>query len=296
MRPGRVRALVSMTAAVAAFAGMDALLKLLVGSYPPMQVAALRGATALPFLLLPLALTGRLHLLRPHRLSMHLLRGALWVLVLGGFVFAMQSLSLANAYAVFLSAPLIMTALAVPILKERAAAHSWVAIGFGLLGVVIILRPDRCLVSIGLLAALASAFGYALSCLAVRVLTRTDSTASVVVWAIAVMTLLSGLIALPHLVPLQPRHLPWLAALGVLAAIGSYLVTDAFRHAPAAVVAPLEYTSLLWGVLIDRLVWHVLPAPRVLLGGCIVIAGGLYLIWQERRGVVAAQPSLEVAG
>lgn len=291
-----MRALVSMTAAVAAFAGIDALLKLLVGSYPPMQVAALRGATALPFLLLPLALTGRLHLLRPHRLSMHLLRGALWVLVLGGFVYAMQSLSLANAYAVFLSAPLIMTALAVPILKERAAPHSWVAIGVGLLGVVIILRPDRGLVSIGLLAALASAVGYALSCLAVRVLTRTDSTASVVVWAIAVMTLLAGLVALPHWVPLQPRHLPWLAALGVLAAIGSYLVTDAFRHAPAAVVAPLEYTSLLWGVLIDRLVWHVLPAPRVLLGGGIIIAGGLYLIWQERRGVVAAQPSLEVAG
>ena len=296
MRQGRVRALTSMTGAVAAFAGMDALLKLLVGTYPPFQVATLRGASALPFLLLPLVLTGQLRLLKPHRLSMHLLRGALWVLVLGGFVYAMQTLSLANAYAVFLSAPLIMTALAVPILKERAAPHSWVAIGFGLLGVVIILRPDRGLVSVGLLASLAAAFGYALSCLAVRVLTRTDSTASVVVWAIGFMTLLSFLIALPHWVPLQPRHLPWLAALGVLAAIGSYLVTDAFRHAPAAVVAPLEYTSLLWGILIDRLVWHVLPTPQVLLGGGIIIAGGLYLIWQERASVAAAQPSLEVAG
>ncbi|MBV9345546.1 MAG: DMT family transporter [Gammaproteobacteria bacterium] len=291
-----MRALVAMALAVAAFAGMDALLKLLAVTYPPMQVATLRGASALPFLLLPLWLTGRWQLLRPQRLSMHLLRGALWAVVLGCFVFAVRTLSLANAYAVFLSAPLLMTALAVPILKERAARHSWVAIGVGLVGVLIILRPNAGIVSVGLLAAFGAAVGYALSCLAVRVLTRTDSTASVVVWAIAVMTLLAGVSALPHWVPLESRHLPWLVGLGMLAAVGSYLVTDAFRHAPAAVVAPLEYTSLLWGMLIDRLVWHVLPAPRMLLGAGIVIASGLYLIWHERRASLApAQPSLEVA-
>jgi len=68
----------------------------------------------------------------------------------------------------------------------------------------------------------------------------------------------------------------------VLAAIGQYLLTEAFRSAPPAVVAPFEYTALLWGIAIDRVVWHVLPSARVCCGGGIVIASGLYLIWHER--------------
>jgi drug/metabolite transporter (DMT)-like permease len=71
-------------------------------------------------------------------------------------------------------------------------------------------------------------------------------------------------------------------ALGALAATGQYLLTEAFRSAPPSIVTPFEYTALLWGVGIDRLVWHVLPSARVCLGGGVVIASGLYLIWHER--------------
>lgn len=283
MRPGRFRAIVSMIAAVAVFSGMDALLKLLSGTYPPMQVAVLRGVAALPFLLLPILLSGRWHLLIPRRFPMHLARGALQVVVLGGFIYAVRSLSLANAYAVFLSAPLIMTALSVPLLKERTDRRGWLAIAVGLGGVLIMLRPSVSgLISLGSLAALIAAIAYAVSGIMVRVLSRTDTTASVVVWTVSLMTLIASLIALPGWVPLQPRHYQWLILLGGLAAIGSYLLTEAFRSAPAALVAPLEYTALLWGIIIDRLVWHVLPSLRVCIGGAIVIASGLYLIWRER--------------
>jgi drug/metabolite transporter (DMT)-like permease len=286
MRHGRLRAIISMLAAVAAFSGMDALLKFFSATYPPMEVAVLRGAAALPFLLVPVLLFGRWQDLKPQRFGMHLARGALAVLVLGTFIYAVRALSLANAYAVFLSAPLIMTALSVPILKERTDRAGWLAISLGLLGVVIMLRPSASgLVSLGSLAALISAIAYAVSGIMVRVLTRTDTTASVVVWTVSLMTVLSLLIAAPHWVALEPRHYRWLILLGGLAAIGSYLLTAAFRAAPAAVVAPLEYTALLWGITIDRLVWHVLPSARVLSGGVVVIASGLYLIWRERAHV-----------
>src|SRR6266513_756569 len=99
-----------MIAAVAVFSGMDALLKLLSAHYPPMEVTVLRGAASLPFMLLPLLVTGRWRELRMRRFPMHLLRGLLGVVSLGGFVYAVRVLSLANAYAVFLSAPLIVTA------------------------------------------------------------------------------------------------------------------------------------------------------------------------------------------
>jgi drug/metabolite transporter (DMT)-like permease len=289
---GRLRAIASMIVAVAAFSGMDALLKLLAGSYPPMEVAVLRGAASLPFLVLPIALRGRWHLLKPRRFPMHLLRGALQVLVLGCFIYAVRALTLANAYAVFLSAPLIMTALSVPILKERTDARGWIAILAGLTVVIVMLRPNVAgFVSLGSLAALIAAVGYAVSAITVRILTRTDTTASVVVWTISLMTLISAAIALPHWVGLQPQHYRWLILLGVLAAIGSYFLTEAFRSAPAAVVAPLEYTALLWGIIIDRLVWHVLPSARVCAGGAIVIASGLYLVWRERKQARLLRPA-----
>jgi drug/metabolite transporter (DMT)-like permease len=96
------------------------------------------------------------------------------------------------------------------------------------------------------------------------------------------MSVFATLIAAPDWVPLERAHWPWLLALGLLAAIGQYLLTEAFRSGPLALVAPFEYTSLLWGILIDWVVWHVLPSARVCLGGSVVIASGLYLLWHAR--------------
>jgi drug/metabolite transporter (DMT)-like permease len=141
VRQARLRAIAYMLAAVAVFSCMDALLKLLSAWYPPLQVAVLRGAASLPFTLLPLVFSGRLGELRPRRWPMHLLRGVLTAVLLGSFIYAVRELSLANAYAVFLSAPLIVAALSVPLLGERGNARTWVAILAGLAGVIIMLRP-----------------------------------------------------------------------------------------------------------------------------------------------------------
>lgn len=293
MREGRLRAITCMIAAVAAFSLMDALLKLLSAHYPAMQVAMLRGAASMPFMLLPWLIAGRWHELKPRRFPMHLLRGMLSVLILGGFIYAVRVLSLANAYAVFLVAPLLVTALSVPLLGERADARHWGAILAGLAGVLTMLRPSASgLVTLGALAALVSAVAYALSAITVRVLTRTDTTASVIVWTVGLMTVFTAAVAVPVWVPLEPNHWPWLVALGVLAAIGQYLLTEAFRSAPPSLVAPFEYSALLWGFGLDRVVWHVLPSLRVCLGGGLVIASGLYVIWRERkraRGVLTQQ-------
>jgi drug/metabolite transporter (DMT)-like permease len=106
-----LKAILFMLTAVAAFSGMDALLKLLSEHYPPMEVVTLRGASSIPFMLLPLLAMGRLDALKPVRIGMHLLRGVLMLLVLAAFVYAVRALSLADAYAIFLAAPLIVTAL-----------------------------------------------------------------------------------------------------------------------------------------------------------------------------------------
>jgi drug/metabolite transporter (DMT)-like permease len=282
-RSGRLRAIALMLMAVAAFAGMDAMLKVFSEHYPPMEIAFWRGLASLPFMALPALIRGRYRDLLPHRFGMHLLRGILMVVMLGGFIYGVRALSLASTYSIFLAEPLIVTALAVPLLGDRVGWRNWVAISIGLVGVVVILRPSASgLVNLGAVAAFISATAYALSVIALRVITRTDTTTSVVVWTVGLMTLITGLLAVPDWMPLAREHWKWLAALGVFGAIGQHLLTEAFRSAPPSIVAPFEYTALLWGIAIDRVVWGVLPATRVYVGGSIVIASGLYLIWQER--------------
>jgi drug/metabolite transporter (DMT)-like permease len=278
-----------MLLAVAAFSGMDFTLKLFAAHYPPMEIAFLRGLASLPFMVLPALLRGRYRDLRPTRFGMHLLRGVLMVIMLWGFIYAVRTLSLANAYSIYLAEPLIVTALAVPLLGDRVSWRNWAAVCVGMLGVIVILRPSTSgLASLGSLAALVSATAYALSVIALRVITRTDTTTSVIVWTVGLMTLMTGLMAVPQWKPLAHEHWVWLVGLGVFGALGQHLLTDAFRSAPPSVVAPFEYTALIWGILIDWVVWSVLPLPRVYLGGGIVIASGLYLIWSEhsQRGAL----------
>ena len=273
-----------MLIAVGAFASMDTLLKLLSTHYPTMQVSAMRGAASLPFLVLPALFTGTIRELKPVRWTWHVMRGVLQVVILGAFIYAVRLLSLADTYAIFLSAPLIVTALSVPLLKEHVGWRSWVAIGVGLCGVIAMLRPSGSnLMTLGALAALGAAVGYAFSALSLRILTRTEETVSVVLWPIVVMTVITSIIAAPHWVGIRLEHWAWVAAMGAVGALGTRMLTEAFRAAPASVVAPFEYTALLWGVAIDFLVWSKLPSLRVCLGGALVMSCGIYLIWHERQ-------------
>ena len=291
-RSARLRAITLMLMAVAAFAAMDALLKYFATRYPAMEIACLRGLASLPFMALPAVMRGQYRDLLPGRLGMHLLRGALMVVMLAGFLYAVRTLSLASAYSIFLAEPLIVTALSGPLLGERVGWRNWVAIGIGLAGVVVILRPSASsFITVGALAALVAAIAYALSVMALRVIAHTDSTTAVVMWTVGLMTVMTGIIAVPGWVAVEPQHFKWLIALGVCGAIGQLLLTEAFRSAPPAVVAPFEYTALLWGILIDWTVWGVLPASRVYVGGGIVMASGLYLIWHEHSQQLAFDKS-----
>ncbi len=278
------RGILAMLLAVALFAVMDAQLKLLAGHYGPMQVSFLRGATSLPFVLLPVLLRGRLARLKPVNVRLHLLRGALSVLMLGSFVFAVRESSLATTYSIFMCAPLLVAALSVPVLGERVARAQWLAIGAGLSGVLLMIAPrGGQWVSLGALLALVAAVTYALAVVSLRRLARTDTTESMVFWFTALLSVGAGLLSIPGWVPLAASHWPLLVGVGLTGALGQHFITEAFRHAPAAVVAPFEYTALLWGVLLDLVVWHVLPGAVTLLGGGIVIGAGLYLLRREAR-------------
>ena len=286
-----MRGIVAMLVAIAFFAVMDAQLKLLAGHYGPMQVAFLRGVTSLPFVLLPVLLRGRLARLRPVNVRLHLMRGLLSVVMLGSFIFAVRESSLATTYSIFMCAPLVVAALSAPMLGERVAGAQWGAIAAGLAGVLLMIAPRGGgeWVSLGALAAVVAVATYSLSVVTLRLLSRTDTTESMVFWFSVLLSVGAGLLAIPAWVPLNLDHWPLFVGVGVTGVLGQHFITEAFRHAPAAVVVPFEYTALLWGVALDFVIWRVLPGAVTLAGGTIVIGAGLYLLARERRQVPPAR-------
>jgi drug/metabolite transporter (DMT)-like permease len=288
---GHLRGVLCMLIAVAAFCFMDASMKLLAPHYPPMQVAAMRGLTSLPLVLAWALVDGGPKQLIRVRWSLHLVRGVLSVIMLVAFVYGINRLPLAEAYSLFFVAPLLITALAGPILGERVGWRRWAAIAIGLSGTVIVLRPTGAgMLSLGGLAIIVSAAGYALSAIIVRVLGRTDTTQSMVVWMLAMLSAFSLALAWHEWVPVDAAHWKPIAVLAFAGAIGQWGITEAFRRAPASLIAPLEYTALLWGLLADWFLWSTLPDRTVLVGAAVIVACGLYLLRAERVHVEAEHP------
>ncbi len=280
-----------MLAAVALFSLMDAGLKLLAAHYPPFQVAALRGASSLPLVLAWVAGTTGLAPLFRVRWSLHLLRGVLGITMMAAFVYALRTLPLSTTYSIFFVAPLLITAMSVPLLGERVGPRRWTAIAVGLVGVLVVLRPTgEGLRSLAALAVLLAASMYAVSAITVRVLARTDSTQSMMVWLLAMMALGAGALAIPDWVAIRVSDAWVILGVGVAGAFGQYAITEAFRRGEASLIAPLEYTALVWGVGLDATLWGVLPDRITWLGAAIIVASGLYLLRRERVHAEAEHP------
>jgi drug/metabolite transporter (DMT)-like permease len=288
MPTNNLRGILCMLAAVATFAVMDLSMKRLAETYPAMQVTFIRGAASLPFILIVTAWFGRWNDLRPNRWGLHLLRGALQVFTLYFFIYAVSRLSLANAYTIFMSAPLLVTALSVPFFGERVGWPRWMAIIVGMIGVIIVVRPSSegvelgSMAILGGLAAVASAAAYALGVLLIRVLSPTETSAATMFWALSLTAAFAGLLSIAGWVPVHWDHWWWIAIIGLSGALGQHFLTEAFRLAAPPVIAPLEYTALAWGMFFDWLLWMTVPSSRMLIGAAVIVASGLYLIYRER--------------
>ena len=274
----------SMLMGVAAFSFMDASLKLLTAHYPSAQVAALRGLAALPVVFMWALYAGGAGQLTRIRWPLHLIRGVLSVFMMITFTFALKELSLAKAYALFFVAPLLIAVFSIFMLGERVQRTQWVAIAIGFAGVLIVLRPGA--VGFGLLGTLAvlgTALCYALSSVLVKIIGRTDSTQSMIFWMTCMLAIGATLIALPGWQPILRQHYLLIGGVAITGAIGQWGITEAFKRAPAASVAPLEYSGLAWVILIDLFVWSVVPEWQTLAGAAVIIGSGLYLLRFESR-------------
>jgi drug/metabolite transporter (DMT)-like permease len=269
-------------AAVTLYAVIDALAKVMVQDMDVLQIIWSRFAFALP--LLPLFVGSRwTELWRTDRPGLQVARGLIPVIAGIAIVLALKVMPLADATALMFVSPLMLTALAVPLLKERVGLHRWTAVVVGFLGVLVIVRPGGETMQWAALLPLVTAFLYALYQIATRVLSRSTPAPTTFAYMVAVGTVASSL-ALPF-VWRTPDAMGWamMAASGLLHGLAHYLVTRAFALAPAAVLAPYNYAQLVGASLIGYAAFGHLPDGWTIGGAVIIVAAGLYVAYRERR-------------
>jgi drug/metabolite transporter (DMT)-like permease len=285
------RGIAAMLIAAAFFSVMDTGLKLLAPHYPSVQVAALRSLASLPLVLVYVGWRTGFRGMFDVRWGLHLLRGALGIGILALFAIGVRRLPLAEAYSLFFIAPMLITALSAVVLKERVERARWIAIVVGLAGVLVVLRPTGAVVvTLSGLAVLASAACYAATAIVLRLIGRTDSSESLVLWSIVSMSIGATAIAAPGWTPVRLEHGGILAGIAVSGFVAQIAITEAFREGEASAVAPFEYSALAWGITIDWLLWKVWPDRYMLLGAAIIVASGIYLVRREKVHPEAEHP------
>lgn len=281
------RAVAAAVAANAFFAVMDALVKVLTADYPVMQVVCVRAAVSLVIVLAILPWFGGWGALRMTRFPAHLLRVGYALIATACFFFAFRHLPLADVYVVGHSAPFFVTILAIFVLGERPGPRRWAAVAVGFVGVVIVLEPwsgsgGRSAADWAPWAAsVGAAFFYALSAVQIRALSGSASALGMVALFLAVATLVGGALSWSGWVPLAAEDLALVAVMGVMGVGGQVFMTLAYRLGPAGLVAPFEYTGLIWATGIGFMWFGDVPTLAVIVGGAVVIASGLYIFRRE---------------
>jgi drug/metabolite transporter (DMT)-like permease len=264
----------------------DAAAKWLVADYAPLQIVFLRNLFAVPIIAAIVLSGGGWQALRTRHLRVHALRGLLLVGGASTFFLSLRILPLAEATALFFAAPIFITALSVPLLGEHVGWRRWMAVIVGFAGVLIIVRPGAAAFQPASLLVLATASLYALAMISTRWIDRSEGVWTMMFYVVLFPMLFSGVAASLQWQPPALSHLPIFAAQAVFGAVGMTLISQSFRLAPAAVVAPFDYTALIWASLLGWLLWNEVPEVWTYAGAAVIIASGIYIVFREtmKRG------------
>lgn len=278
-----VQAIVLMLVAVFFMSTMDVVIKILVEDYSSLQVVFLRCLMSLPLFAGWILLSDRSQFKTAYPFG-HLFRGILGVVMLFAVGECFREMQLADAYTLFFAAPLLITLLSGPVLGEPAGAFRIFAAILGFGGVLIVLEPSTDgWISYGALMGLVGMVAYSFTSLLLRRLGSRDGTVTIAFWFVTIVGIIAGFLSIPQWKPVSMEHWKPLLVLGVSGAGGQLLLTAAFRRASVAVVAPLDYTHMIWAVVYGLAFWGYLPGMRVWIGAAVIIASGLFIFLRENR-------------
>ncbi|POF32239.1 DMT family transporter [Roseibium marinum] len=291
-----LKGLVAALVAFAIFSSHDAVIKSLGGSYPVFQIIFFSMLFAfVPMSMLMLA-DKAVDNFRPRHPWLVLLRSCLTIVSMSCGFYAFTALPLAEVYGLLFTMPLLITAFSVPLLGETVRAQRWAAVVVGLVGVLIVLRPGMVSMSLGHLAALTAACANSLATILIRKLGGQERSAVLILYPM-ILSMIAMSLTLPFVyVPVDLPDLGLMATIGFLSVIAQIFIIGAYRAAPAAVVAPLQYSQILWATLFGALFFAEIPDIYVAVGSSIIIASGIFVVWRESRENVSMQtPVLKTA-
>jgi drug/metabolite transporter (DMT)-like permease len=291
-----------MCAGVFVFTIQDLIIKDISGLYPVHEIVFVRSFVSLPVILAIAYVEHGIARLSTLRLKEHALRGSVMFLAYTTYYLGIAALPLATTVAISFSAPLFITALAVPILGERVGPVRWLAVVIGFIGVLIVMWDKIGTVEFAVVLPMFSALCYALAQIHARYIGATESAPTLAFYSTIVFLILSGLAGLftgtgaldhwthPSLAFLlrpwswpEPQHLALMLACGLIAGIGIYCLSQGYRLAQANEAALFEYTALPWAILWGYLFFSEIPFLTTYLGVALVILAGLSIAWRERR-------------
>ncbi len=291
-------------ASVAFFVGMQSCIKAS-GQLPAGQIVFFRSFFAIIPIVAYLAyrreLRTALHTARPLG---QIMRGLVGVSSMALGFFALTRLPLPEAVTLGYAQPLLVVVFSAVFLGEVIRVFRWTAVCVGLLGIAIISWPTLTLFRsggavgdqefIGVIAVLVSASISAVAVLLVRDLVRTEKAATIVLW-FSLTASCMALFSIPF--GWQAMNTPQVLLLilsGIFGGLGQILMTTAYRHAEASTVAPFEYTSMLLAIAIGYLAFGNIPTIYTLVGGSIVIAAGIFIVWREQKLGIERKAAIKI--
>ena len=292
------------------FALQDVIIKGFSDRYSVLQVVFVRGLVAIIPILIAIVVTTGWRGVIAYRPRLLILKGLLGFISYMGYYLALAAMPLAEVVAIVFMAPIIVTVLSAIVLKEDVGFRRWVAVCVGFMAVLIVVGPSGRIAHLATILALLSALTYACSTFITRFIGPDDRPWTITLYSMCAFLVGSGIasvfvLAFASTVVTQDASLqfllrPWVVPealdcllmvfLGLNAAAGFYCLINAYWVAPASVVAPFEYTYIIWAVLFGYLVWSEIPEPTTLIGVSLLIASSWYIFrWELKRR--AAEPA-----
>jgi len=271
-----------MVLAMAGFASMDAASKWMVRDYSVAQLMWVRYGFYCVFVAILVRKTGLLQTARTRRPWLQATRAFVAVVEAGAFVLAFRYLPLADAHALGSASPLIVVALAVPMLGERVDVRRALAVVVGFLGVLVVVRPGFAELSWPLLIPLGAAFLWALYQILLRLCARTDSSDTTLLWSAMIGLIASSFVGPLNWIPMTGTAWGFMVLISLLGAAAHLALTKAMQFAEAAAVQPYSYTLLVWATVLGAAIYGDIPDGWTFAGAGLIVGSGLYT-WHRDR-------------
>lgn len=272
-------------AAFAVFATHDAVIKFLGVSYSPPQMIFFATLFSFPLVTFMLIRDKTGGTLRPVHPWWTALRTICATVNVGCVFYAFTTLPLAQVYAVLFATPLVITVLSIPVLGEKVGLHRWLAVLAGLIGVIVVLRPSAdTSLELGHLAALACALFGGTAAIIVRKIGREERTIVLMLYPMVTNFIIMGVLMVFTYEPMPLLDFGGTALAALLGFMGGVLLIVAYKASEAAIVAPMQYSQIIWATIFGYLIFDEAIDLGTILGAGIIISSGLYIVFRESQG------------